>query len=371
MTNNEKEINEVFNIALYLQFIGSFSPQADFREMLEITNKTYDFIKQTDKQKVISNLSEIREHLYKIANPFIKLYPAKRSINEIATNWNNLFIEDEKILHNGIYYGWLEEQLDLKKYKFYNNIPFHFKIGLAAHKGHFDIEENFLLKDAFNLLVKAEYYHKLLQIYGAKQKQIEKAKSNNEFNGQIYSQITNIKYEVATYSKLSIISFYAFIESFVNSVAHDYLKRNENTLGENDIELLRGFKKKSYLTLKSKIELYQKIIRKDKKAVFNTTDMNQIKEPFKSFFDNYEELRNASVHFAPTKLKIWLRPDDWIEKATQFSKISINVGLQFWKSCYECTNGPEYLGKLDYKKHHKIAIDNLEKLHKMQFELLS
>ena len=65
-------------------------------------------------------------------------------------------------------------------------------------------------------------------------------------------------------------------------------------------------------------------------------------EPFKTFFDYYEELRNASVHYSPDKEQIWMKPDEWFKKASLFSKLALDICLLFWKSCYPLSEGPEY-----------------------------
>ena len=81
------------------------------------------------------------------------------------------------------------------------------------------------------------------------------------------------------------------------------------------------------MQLKSKIEKFQKVIRGDKKAVIITSDDGQIKELFLAFFNDYEDLRNSSVHYSPLKDQIWLRLNDWLDKGKHFSKLSIDVAL--------------------------------------------
>ena len=179
--------------------------------------------------------------------------------------------------------------------------------------------------------------------------------------------MTELNYEVAVNSRLTILSFYSFIECLVNSIGHDYCLRNHENINPKQQEILNGVKNKGYLSLKSKIENFQKIIRKDKKVIINTTDEKQIKEPFKSFFEKYEDLRNSSVHYSPKKARIWLKPQDWIKKANDFSKISMEVGLLFWKSCYPDLTEPDYIGRLDFNYLYNIAkkksetIKNIEK----------
>lgn len=83
--------------------------------------------------------------------------------------------------------------------------------------------------------------------------------------------------------------------------------------------------------------------------------INQSKEPFKSLFNNYEGLRNASVHYSPAKSRIWLKPHDWIDKASDFSKLVVDSANEIWKSCHETNKGPDYLGRLEYDRLYKMA----------------
>lgn len=215
--------------------------------------------------------------------------------------------------------------------------------------------------DSFNLLVKAQYFFDLLLKHDEVLK-LEESKGQ-KISNEKRSELTELNLEVAVNSRLSIVSFYSFIECFVNSIGHDFCLRNLENLEERQQDILNGIKNKGgYLPLKSKIENFQKLIRKDKKAIINTTDDKQIREPFKSFFENYEDLRNSSVHYSPKKARIWLKPQDWIKKANEFSRISLEVGLLFWESCYPELREPDYVGRLDYsylldmakKKHNTI-----------------
>lgn len=359
MKTLQDELQETFDLAIYLQIMGSVVKDIDFSKVKELILSTHDFVKQSSEDEVTAKLPSFKKKLEKTSAPLLKKFPIKKTISEIAANWNKLFKDGLEVYSYGIEYGWLEEHMDVKNLPPFYYLPYHTKMGLAAHKGYAGIEEEFLLKDAFNILVKAEDYYELLINFGnkIKDKQLDK---NKNLEKEIYGQITDIKYEVAAFSRLTIISFYSFIECLVNSIGYSHLKRNQAQLTATEIETLNGLKKGRYLQLKSKIELFQKLIRKDKKAMIITSDANQMQEPFISFFNHYEELRNASVHYSPRKQQIWLKPKDWLESAQIFSKISIEAGLLIWKSCKETSTGPKYLGKLDYKFHHNLANERLK-----------
>jgi len=147
------------------------------------------------------------------------------------------------------------------------------------------------------------------------------------------------------------------------SLLFDYLCRNSERLNTNDVEILQGSKNGRFISLKSKIERFQKIMRKDKTSVIILSDNNQISEPFMTLFNNFEELRNASVHYSPLKSKIWLKPHDWVDKAKEFSELVIEASLIIWKSCHETEKGPDYLGRLEYDRLYKIALEKEELLN--------
>ncbi|MDB5090438.1 MAG: hypothetical protein JWR09_4432, partial [Mucilaginibacter sp.] len=136
----------------------------------------------------------------------------------------------------------------------------------------------------------------------------------------------------------------------------DFLYRNEQNLSTNEVLILKGLKKNGgYMNLKHRIEGLQTIIRADKQLVLNVTDDQQRKEPFISFFDQFEALRNASVHYSPIKHRIWMSPEDWIQKSRSFCDVALQVGLQIWKACYPNSDGPLYMGKLDKAKQLQLA----------------
>ncbi|CAG5016123.1 hypothetical protein DYBT9275_05481 [Dyadobacter sp. CECT 9275] len=365
----QNNINELIDHAVYLQIMGSFVPGAKFRQIKEIVTSTHDFIKNSSEEEVKNRLPELWKIFNKMSSIFMTRFPLKRELRVVASEFNEFFKTGNDVYSYGLEFGWLDAQMDLRELHFYSDTPYHYRIGLAAHKGNGSIEEEFLLKDAFSILVKAKYYHKLLFKYGNKLKTIEQQKGKNEFTQAIYHQITDIKFEVAAHSRLSIISFYAFVEAFVNSVGHSYLIKNTGKLDEAERELLNGFKKGRFLQLKSKNEKFQSIIREDKRSVIIVSDNGQIPEDFKFFFEYYEQLRNSAMHYSPLKERIWMKPQDWIDKASDFSKLAMKIALDFWNACYPNSDGPEYLGKLDHSLHVNKANIRAKKIK--QIELAS
>jgi hypothetical protein len=134
---------------------------------------------------------------------------------------------------------------------------------------------------------------------------------------------------------------------------------------------LKGLKKNNYLSLKSKIEKFQMIIREDKLIKIKTLDTKQIKEPFLSFFNMFEEIRNSSVHYSPEKEAIWMKPNEWVQKANEFAKLAIQVGVEFWNVCYDELGNPDYLGRFEFERLYKEAENRLVSRNKIEKEVLN
>jgi hypothetical protein len=355
MQDFEHEINKVWDIAVFLQMMAAFCDDIDFDEYSTLMLSFHDLIKESEEQKIKKELPIFENKLRKIAESIRKKYPLKRDYRDIAKDWNEKHKIDKEIFSNGIMIGWLEEQIDLSNYYRYDYTPYQFKVGLVVHKGRGEIEENFLLQDSFTCLVKAEKGLKILENFGNSQKEKFKSKSEKEFDKKTLDSLNALKYEISFYSRLTIVSFYSFLECFVNSLGFDYYYRHMDKLSTDDAEILQGSKNGRFLNLKHKIEKYQKITRSDKSAKIVLSDDNQSKEPFKSLFNNYEGLRNASVHYSPAKSRICLKPHDWIDKASDFSKLVVDSANEIWKSCHETNKGPDYLGRLEYDRLYKMA----------------
>lgn len=355
MDNLKQEMNRVWDIAVYLQMMAAFCDEIDFDSYEKLMLALHDLIESCEEGEIKNVLPFFENKLNEIADPIKLRYPLRKDYRQIAKDWNEQFKTDKEFFEKGVMIGWLEQQIDLSKYHRYDYYPYHFKLGLVIHKGRGEIEENFLLQDAFTCLVKAEKYLVLLDSFGNARKQKIRMEGKNKFDKEAIDHLTTIKYEVSFYSRLTIISFYSFLECFVNSIGFDHYYRNRDILDQNDAEELQGTKKGRYLNLKYKIEKFQKIIRKDKTAKKIVSDDQQAKEPFKSLFTSYEELRNSAVHFSPTKTRIWLKPHDWVNKAQEFARLVIEASLEIWNTCHETNKGPDYLGRLEFDRLYKIA----------------
>ncbi|MGC5745617.1 hypothetical protein J4Q03_14005 [Chryseobacterium sp. NFX27] len=146
--------------------MSSFLPEINFAGFSKIVEDTYEFFKTSDENAIYERLPYIKEKLDKMAGPLLSTFPPKKSIDEIALDWDKFFKIDSEIYSYGLEYGWLEDRMDVEKLLLYNHVPYHFRIGLYAHKGNFGIEEEFLIKDSFNILVKAQKSFDQLKKYG-------------------------------------------------------------------------------------------------------------------------------------------------------------------------------------------------------------
>lgn len=371
MSNLQQEANKVWDIAVYIQLMGALDPATDFNNIKKYVLEVWDFFQEEDDSDIEEKLPEIREFLENIAREYKAKYPLEKEISEIAKDWNELFKDRNDVFSRGVSYGWLKKRVDLSHLFKLDYAPYHMRVGLVAHSGHLSIEEDFLLKDAFSALVNAEHYYAVLCKYGEVEKKLAREQGKQEFDVTTYSAIADIKQEVSSYSRLAVVSFYSFVECFVNSVGYSHFKSYEQVLSENEKEILRGRRKGNFIQLRSKIERYQKIIRSDNQAIIITSDSVQTQEPFSSFFLYYQELRNSSVHYSPEKEDIWLKPEEWIDRSKSFSRLAVEVSSQFWKACFDKESGPEYLNDLDYDTYYQNANDAKSRIKKIENQLVN
>lgn len=342
---------------IYLQAISSIVDNIDNKNFEILKYEYNSLLSNSHSKKIQKKLPKLRKKISDCFDFYIELYPIKTSLLEFCEVFIGLVNKKSAFIY-GVEFGWLNKYLDLSKMNLYDDLPYHYKIGIFAHRGYGSIEEDFLLNDAFNFLIKAEENSLILSKLSQKFNKNEAAK---KMTSNDYRNITYLKFEICRYSRITIISFYSFVECFVNSIGYSFIQNNKKNLEANEIEILSGMRKGRYLNLKSKMERFQKIIRNDKSVKIVLSDAKQMPCDFKDFFENYEIIRNSSVHYSPEKENIWLKPDKWLLKAKVFSKISMDVSKEIWKSCFKDTEGPNYLGLLDVALFKKKAQENYRK----------
>lgn len=354
----QDQANEVMDLAVYLQFVGSFDTSLDFSTAKQISIDTYDFLKSASETELRTKLPELKHNLEKMVKPATERFPPKTALSAIASSWNDLFKKDKGFFSYGVEYGWVHQFMGLHNLGLYKQyVPYTLKIGLGANKGHFSIEEDFLLKDSFSFLLNCILSKSTLDKYADRVKK-SGLFEDEKFTREIYTNFSSLKFDIASNARTSVVSFYSFVECFVNSVGYSYLQYNFEHLDEKSRELLLGKVNNKYISLKEKTKQFPSVIRANRpnnveyeRRRFDSQDQR--------FFQVYEQLRNSSVHYSPMKEDIWLKPELWLEKAKDFSELALVIAKRFWEDCFSFSEGPEYLEKLDYMRLYEAAKETL------------
>ena len=363
MSHITQMITKLKGQIIFLQFLLAVLPKnqrtsfKENRDALIIASEFVDHFDKTQMKKGKALSVALQKDIDKFKEDgFIKIPE-----NEIALKFYTYCQSNKEYFRYGIEFGLLNELIDCSKLGFPCDLPYQTRIGLGNHAGSLSVEEAFLLHDSFYLLLKARESHGDLVAYTKKWK----VQDNNENIDEVMHYLGKANQNVAIHSRLCILSYFAFFESFVNSIGYDYSQRNQSKITSNEFEILNGTKKGHFLSLEDKIEKYPAIIRIDKKPVIITSDPKQIKEPFITLFGQIKEIRNSSVHYSPVKESIWLPPTAWLKKAENTSKNCINAATLFWNACYPTSKGPTYLHNLDFEVYQKLARESLDWKNKL------
>lgn len=325
-------------------------------------NEAFDFYKTTNEEGLLSKAPKLIDNFQPIIERYKSIAPLKVSMEQVAEDFNNLFVNGKDVYSFGLEYRWLYERMDCSSMRLPPDLPAHTRIGIGHHAGRNSIEERFLLHDAFFMLASAEESFTNMH---------ELAKRADQKDSPVnIDDIYLANSDVVAYARLCVISSFSFVEAFINSVGHDFFLRNSNSLSQNETEILQGKKKDRFLSTEYKIEKFPSIIRPDKKSPIVLSDAKQIKEPFTSFIEQIKLIRDSSVHYTPLKEPIWRKPSDWVENAQLSSNLCCQVAQEFWKACYPDKNQPQYLENLNYdnllssaKERLKAKNDSLFYLH--------
>lgn len=310
----------------------------------------YEFVNNSIEAEIIEKGPLVLNMIEPLYQASLRNFPPKKDVVEIAKEFNEFCKRNPDYYQHGIVYGWLNDLMDCTKL-YRGGLPSHARVGVNMHAGKFVIEESMILRDAFFFLVLAEKELEKIEKMAQAEKWGSKKYSNKEIE---IARIGNLN--VGTFCRTAHLNFYSFVEAFVNGIGLDHLFVHAAKLTRHEQELLQGKKKNSHISLEKKIEKFHEIIRPDGIKVIITTDPNQIKEPFKTFFDECKEIRDSSVHFSALKEPIVRRPHEWMEKVHLYSKLSLEVAMAFWSACYINKNYPDYLDILDYKILRNIAL---------------
>jgi hypothetical protein len=352
-----KIIKDISDKITYIQLCACIMPPAKFGVTHPMAKQTFflvnRFIKSAPKEEILTKGIAIINLIDPLLQTSLKNFPPRKSIEDVATKFKSFQKENPEYSNNGIIYGWLNDLIDCRKL-YVNSLPSHAKVGTHIHAGKFAIEESIIIRDAFFFLLMAHKEMKKLKAF------VARPNSQSVLSNKKYSRAMLINTNIGSFCRTAHLNFYSFVEAFVNGVGLDYLYKNKSCLNQKDQDILMGRVNNKYISIERKIELYPQIIRPDKKRVLFLTDSHQIKFPFKKFFTEGKNLRDSSVHFSSLKEPIVRRPQEWLEKADEYSKLSLEVAKEFWEACYQTKKYPDYLDLLDYSILTNIASKRYE-----------
>jgi hypothetical protein len=362
-------LKDISSKIAYIQLCACVMPaqkgNASFSFSNEISKIFNDFIKTATKDEIITKGPAVLNLIEPLLQMALKLFPPRKRLEVIAMEFKKFQIENPDYPTYGIIYGWLNDLIDCTRL-YSDGLPSHARVGAFLHAGKFAVDENMILRDAFFFLALAEREMESFNQFITFSKI-----GKNGLDDDSYSKAMNMNTNIGSFCRTSLVNFYSFVEAFVNGIGLDHLFKNSQKLESKDQEMLRGKYKGSYISLEKRLEQYSQIIRPDRKRVLIVTDLSQRKEPYKTFFDEGKEIRDSAVHFSALKEPIVRKPDEWLRKVKQYSKVSLNVAKDFWEASYQTKKYPDYMDLLDYDILYKIALKRLSVTYEINNETIS
>jgi hypothetical protein len=358
--NNKNAASNFLEHLMFLAFFNSIFPgknAAQTKSLLEKLALAYE--------KTSSSYQPNNELLYKvlaIPDSMVKglkeHFKFKIEISKFIKDFEELRQSEPNIDSYGIEYKWLVERMDCPSVPC--DLPWQAKVGIKDHAFNCSTEERWLLEDAFLILQTARQAKNRFEEYA---KVFEDSK-RTDLNA--LDKLNSLNSNIAAYSRLSVVSFYAFLEAFVNSVAYNHFLRFEKSLTAKDIVNLKEGKeykpngRGGFLTLEDKFQQFPKLIRNSPDILIHIKDRGQIKEPFETLIDKIKPLRDASAHYSKSKEVIWRKPLEWMEIAELAANTCLGCAQDFWKTCYPKASLPMYLKELQSDYFFKRAQERLD-----------
>lgn len=220
--------------------------------------------------------------------------------------------------------------------------PYYTKVAYNPYIGIYNPEATFLIETAI-LVMQTE---KLFSFYYS---------TNNRYKIE-FDPLYNIRHYARSYYYLSfpntiIMKSFMFIETFINSISNDFLKRYEPLLDDHQKRTLLGKKlnkdcKLIFLSLREKIENIPHVINNFINHNSTSYKIDDSTEPYKSFFA-MKKFRDALTHPKPEdKTDIHTSFEDLYQKSHLAFSSCISIARIFWKNCYS-DSYPEYLFELN------------------------
>jgi hypothetical protein len=253
----------------YIHLVSSLIPEATANlKAKSFLNETGAWVDTTPEKELREKAMAVVGLLDKLVAESQKRLPAKMDWRLIAAeHWQRLKAKELKF-SNGIACGWLAERFDCSHLGISEDMPYHARIGIGHHAGNAAVEEDFLLKDAFFMLVKCQLSLVRLEKFRGELQTEFLAKSR-------YKLVSMFNQNVATYARNALFGFYSFVECFVNSVGEDFITRNPNTSSAS-CETLRGKKDGRFLSIEKKLEVFPGLIHADGKRSIILSDLKQL-----------------------------------------------------------------------------------------------
>lgn len=198
-------------------------------------------------------------------------------------------------------------------------------------------------------LENAQYFYNEAWKYYNEKKKIEKPNSDDflktpELERSRFHSESEI---TVRFFKEAFINLILFVESFINAVGYDAFLQGIYSSDEEKLNLQGQYtnnKQIKFLSIKNKLKTIPKIINKN---LGNELDPNS--EPYKTYFENFVDLRNSYMHTSPSKGSTWFSPLDWMSKNDiLIDNNCFQVIEGFWKACYPNKSFPLYLKVIYY-----------------------
>jgi hypothetical protein len=317
-------------------------------------NSVAEFLRAASSRNIRERGKELDSILGQAVRLNELVLPRRKGVREIARDFYLLLKGEPDIWRFGIQRGWLSDRFDVSRLPQAEDLPRHARVGIGLHAGRALVEEISLLQDVFFLLVRARSSFEILRRYGQAQA-LKDSQSEHLRGSRLLSALNG---SVCTYSRLGVLTAVSFVETFVNSVGWNEAAARSD-LSEQEKSELQGTRKGKYLSLEAKLERMPRIIREDKTSPIILSDEKQKREPFISFFRETNEVRNASMHYAPGKAPILHPPQDWLRLVEAAVEHAVAVAREFWSACYPKRQQPKYLASLYYDGLVQEALDRL------------
>jgi hypothetical protein len=339
--------HKLHKVTLLLHFYGHLT-RGVFTE--NQWQESYDLLLKNDEKLKLMSSIELwdgnYETVYKLilkTEDFIELSKEKIQYKQICN-------DDEIAKYIISHPDFFDIGIELKDLKLLLDIENLFQNGHFLHDVYLGYPEDYCVNfqiDCLDYLNSAiHYYNEAYDLYYKRKyiknyTEIDRSTIPSSEQKRIHSE-TEVIYRNFREAFINLIFFG---ESFINSVGFDAFL---NSIATSEIEelALKGISNKNYLTIAKKLKQFSKII--------NGTSIDIGTEPFKTYLEQYIDIRNQYVHSSPEKGKMRLSINDWKKKCDELIDLKCIEFLNaFWKSCYPNKNFPKIIFNSFYTNSFK------------------